>query len=115
MNMKATLQTVLPLMLLASAAGAAEPVFPVKVSANGPYIVDQRGDPVFWLGTTQGQLFREYTLDETKLILEKAKAKGFAFLRVMLMGVGDGPTTGTRSFQTPDHWEDALLILEAGA
>jgi len=63
---------------------------PVKVSENGRYFVDQKGDPVFWLGTTQWQLFRGYTLEEAGEILEKTKNTGFAFAQVMLMGVGDG-------------------------
>jgi hypothetical protein len=40
-------------------SAADEPVYPVKVSENGRYFVDQKGQPVFWLGTTQWQLFRE--------------------------------------------------------
>jgi hypothetical protein len=63
---------------------------PVRVSENRRYFVDQKGNPVFWLGTTQWQLFREYTLEEARLILEKSAATGFAFAQVMLMGVGDG-------------------------
>ena len=63
---------------------------PLKVSANGRYFVDQKGDPVFWLGTTQWQLFREYRLEEAEVILEKTRSKGFAFAQVMMMGVGDG-------------------------
>jgi len=65
-------------------------MYPVKVSDNKRYFVDQNGKPVFWLGTTQWQLFREYTLDEAKLIIEKSRATGFVFAQVMLMGVGDG-------------------------
>jgi len=64
--------------------------FPVAVSANRRYIVDSSGAPVFWLGTTQWQLFREYSLDEAGTILEKSAASGFKFVQVMLMGVGDG-------------------------
>jgi len=63
---------------------------PVKVSGNGRYFVDQAGKPVFWLGTTQWQLFRDYTLEEAEVILEKTRSTGFAFAQVMLMGVGDG-------------------------
>jgi hypothetical protein len=63
---------------------------PVRVSENGRYFVDQEGDPVFWLGTTQWQLFREYRLEEAEEILAKTSSKGFAFVQVMLMGVGDG-------------------------
>jgi hypothetical protein len=63
---------------------------PVKVSENGRYFVGQKGDPVFWMGTTQWQLFREYTVEEAEEILEKTRSTGFAFAQVMLMGVGDG-------------------------
>jgi hypothetical protein len=75
---------------LAAISLAGEPVYPLKVSANQRYFVDQKGDPVFWLGTTQWQLFREYTLEEARTIIEQSKARGFAFAQVMLMGVGDG-------------------------
>jgi hypothetical protein len=69
---------------------AGEPVYPLKVSDNHRYFVDQQGEPVFWLGTTQWQLFREYKLEDARLIVEKSKGKGFAFAQVMLLGVGDG-------------------------
>jgi len=29
--------------------------------------------------------------------------------------IGTCPTTGVKSFSTPDGWEDALLILEASS
>lgn len=77
-------------LVLAGSALAAQPVYPIKVSENGRYFVDQKGDPVFWLGTTQWQIFREYTLDEARTTLERVKANGFAFVQAMLMGVGDG-------------------------
>ena len=47
------------------------PTYPVKESENGRYFVDQNGSPVFWLGTTQWQIFREYTLDEARTIRMK--------------------------------------------
>jgi hypothetical protein len=40
-------------ILFALVVGAQRPVFPVKVSENGRYIIDQNNKPVFWLGTTQ--------------------------------------------------------------
>jgi len=82
---------VLPsLLILAVSEPAGQPVYPVKVSENGRYVVDQDGNPVFWLGTTQWQIFREYTLDEARTTLRRVKANGFAFVQAMLMGVGDG-------------------------
>ncbi len=71
-------------------AGAERPVWPVKVSENGRYFVDQKGVPVFWLGTTQWQLFRDYSVEDARTILEKTADKGFVFAQVMLLGVGDG-------------------------
>ena len=67
-----------------------QPIYPIKVSENNRYFVDQAGKPVFWLGTTQWQLFREYKIEDARTILEKTADKGFAFAQVMLMGVGDG-------------------------
>lgn len=78
------------LLTLAASALAQEPAYPVKVSENGRYFVDQKGTPVFWLGITQWQIFREYTVEEARAILENARSKGFAFVQAMLMGVGDG-------------------------
>ena len=94
-------------LLLTTVSRAGEPVYPVRVSQNGRYFIDQKGDPVFWLGTTQWQLFREYSREDARTILEKSKDKGFAFVQVMLMGVGDGsggktrPVTGPASKPAP--------------
>ncbi len=78
------------LLIFATGALAQEPAYPVKVSENGRYFVDQKGNPVFWLGITQWQIFREYKVEEARAILENAGSKGFAFVQAMLMGVGDG-------------------------
>jgi hypothetical protein len=65
-------------------------MYPIKISENRRYFTDRDGNAVFWLGTTQWQLFREFTLEETRTILESCRARGFVFVQVMLMGVGDG-------------------------
>ena len=78
------------LLIVSVHASAQELVYPVRVSENGRYFIDQKGNPVFWLGTTQWQIFREYTVEEARTILESAKGKGFVFVQAMLMGVGDG-------------------------
>lgn len=75
---------------LAAAPPATAPVYPIKVSPNGRYFVDQKGKPIFWLGTTQWQLFRDYNLEDARLIIDKSRNNGFTFVQVMLMGVGDG-------------------------
>ena len=92
--MRTTIKKVIllvPLLLIFAADSLADqPVYPIKVSKNSRYFVDQNEQPVFWLGITQWQIFRGYTLDEARLILENAKSKGFTVVQAMLMGVGDG-------------------------
>ncbi len=89
-TIRKTILSVISLTIFAVSALAEQPAYPVKVSENKRYIVDQKGNPVFWLGTTQWQIFREYTLEEARIILEKTKSNGFVFVQAMLMGVGDG-------------------------
>jgi len=88
------------------------PVYPIKVSDNNRYFVDQEGKPVFWLGTTQWQLFREYKIEDARTILEKTADKGFAFAQVMLMGVGDGTKPNVYG-QKPWINDDPLTPNEA--
>ncbi len=89
-----------------------EPAYPVKVSENGRYFVDRNGNPIFWLGTTQWQLFREYTLEEAGTILKSVKSKGFVFVQAMLLGVGDGTRPNVRG-EKPFLNDDPLTPNEA--
>ena len=63
---------------------------PLRVSANGRYFVDHTGQPFFWLGDTQWQLLRDFSLPDVELILANRQAKGFNVIQVMVTGVGDG-------------------------
>jgi len=87
-------------------------VHPIRISANRRYFVDPTGNPVFWLGTTQWQLFREFTLDEARVIIEKSKATGFDFIQVMLLGVGDGTQPNLHA-EKPCHDDDSGVPNEA--
>ena len=78
------------LLSLASSTLAQSIAWPVKTSPNGRYFVDAAGQPVFWLGTTQWELFRGYRLEDAKTILEKTASHGFTFVQVKLLGQGDG-------------------------
>lgn len=71
------------------------------MSSNGRYFVKD-GEPFFWLGDTQWELFRLFSLDDAKVVLENRKEKGFSVIQVMLTGVGDG-TKPNLAGQTP--WE----------
>jgi hypothetical protein len=66
---------------------------PIRVSANGRYFVDAGGEPFYFLADTQWELFRRYSLNDARLILENRKAKGFTVVMVMLLdplSEGDG-------------------------
>jgi hypothetical protein len=91
---------------------AQQTAFPIKVSENRRYFVDQSNKPTFWLGTTQWQLFREYKLEEAKTILEKTGSHGFAFVQVMLLGTGDGTVPNVYG-QKPWTNNDPLTPNEA--
>jgi hypothetical protein len=62
----------------------------IRVSDNGRYFLDQNGKPLFWLGDTQWDLFRRFTLEEARTILEKRQQQGFTVFQIMLIGIGDG-------------------------
>ena len=85
---------------------------PIRIGANRRYFADPAGNPVFWLGTTQWQLFREFTLDEARLIIEKSRATGFDFIQVMLLGVGDGTRPNLHG-EKPCHNDDPETPNEA--
>ncbi|MGO8703826.1 MAG: DUF4038 domain-containing protein [Candidatus Brocadiia bacterium] len=89
MQMMALCPTFLALFA-ASRAMAENPALPVKVSPNGRYFVGQDGKPIFWLGTTQWELFHGYTLEDARTILQKTRSHGFTFVQVMILGVSDG-------------------------
>ena len=63
---------------------------PLRISPNGRYFVDHTGRPFFWLGDTQWQLWRDFSLADAELILANRQAKGFNVIQVMVTGVGDG-------------------------
>ena len=63
---------------------------PIRIAENGRYFVDEQGKPFYFLADTQWELFRRYSLNDAKLILENRKSKGFTVIMVMLTGVGPG-------------------------
>ncbi len=87
------------------------PKFPIKVSRNRRYFVDQAGAPVFWLGTTQWELFRGYSLEEARTIIEGSGTAGFTFIQTKLLGGGDG-TKANVSGEKPFINDDPLTPNE---
>ena len=73
-------------------------ILPIRVAANGRHFVDHRGQPFFWLGDTQWNLFRCHDFAEAKHILDNRRQKGFSVVQVMGLGfarqVQAGPLFG---------------------
>ena len=72
----------------------------IRVSSNGRYFVDGEGKPFFWLGDTQWELFRCFSLADARTVLERRKSQGFTVIQVMITGVGDG-TKPSAAGETP--------------
>jgi hypothetical protein len=64
--------------------------FPIKVAEGTHTFADTKGQPFFWLGTTQWELFRGYSFEDARIILEKTGDNGFTVVQVKLLGQGDG-------------------------
>ncbi|HZO90275.1 MAG TPA: glycoside hydrolase family 140 protein [Chthonomonadaceae bacterium] len=84
----------------------------IRVSANGRYFVDQEGQPFFWLGDTQWELFRGVFPTDAAAILERRKQQGFTVFQIMLTGVGDG-TDPNLAGQSPWIGDDPATPNEA--
>ncbi|MBT3266406.1 DUF4038 domain-containing protein [Candidatus Poribacteria bacterium] len=97
----------------------------IRVSANGRYFESADGEPFFWLGDTQWQLARDFTLDEVDAIVRGRQRQGFNVLLVMLTGVGDGTRANVNGDapwladdpMTPNeayfqHVDDALRVAQ---
>ncbi|HZO91919.1 MAG TPA: DUF4038 domain-containing protein [Chthonomonadaceae bacterium] len=84
----------------------------LRVSTDGHTFIDGEGKPFFWLGDTQWELFRRYSLEEARTILEKRRRQGFTVFQVMLTGVGDG-TQANLEGETPWIADDPAAPNEA--
>jgi hypothetical protein len=62
----------------------------IHVSPNGRYFLDGEGQPFFWLGDTQWELFRCFSTADARAVLERRRAQGFTAIQVMITGVGEG-------------------------
>ncbi len=104
--------TPLPFRAMVGAMHGWNPKLPIRVSGNRRYFVDQAGAPVFWLGTTQWELFKGYTQEEAKEIVEGSGRAGFTFIQTKLLGGEDGRKPSAAGHK-PFHNDDPLTPNEA--
>jgi hypothetical protein len=61
------------------------PVYPLKVSANGRYFVDQDNQPFLYQACTAWKLLSRLTKEETEIYLDNRKELGFNTVQVTLL------------------------------
>jgi hypothetical protein len=57
----------------------------LRVSANGRFLMTEKGDPFFWLGDTGWLLLTKLTREEADRYLEDRRIKGFNVIQVMVV------------------------------
>jgi hypothetical protein len=91
-----------------SGGGTTGPVYPLKVSSNGRYLVDQQGDPFLMIGDAPQALMINASVDEADLLLANRASHGFNTVWINLLtaeyggGRADASTfDGLKPFTTP--------------
>src|SRR6516165_11764815 len=112
--MKQVFKTVVAALVVAGVPGwcAAEekaPVYPLKVSANGRYLVDQKGTPFLVAGESPQALLVNLTEKDAELFFANRRSHGFNAVWINLLcrkgtgGRADGSThDGVLPFRTAD-------------
>src|SRR5438270_13163208 len=59
--------------------------FPVRVSENHRYLIDQDGRPFFYLGDTAWELFHRLDAEEADHYLRDRAAKGFTVIQAVVL------------------------------
>jgi len=62
----------------------------LKVSENGRYLVDNDGQPFFYLGDTAWELFHRLNREEADRYLENRAEKGFTVIQAVVLAERDG-------------------------
>jgi hypothetical protein len=107
----------------------------LKVSENHRYLMDEKGNPFFWLGDTGWLLFTRLNREEADHYLADRAAKGFNVIQVMVLhslntknAYGDAAlinmnaatplVTEGNTFEDPeqyDYWDNVDYVIEKAA
>lgn len=74
----------------------------LKVSENHRYLVDEKGNPFFWLGDTGWLLFSKLNREDAEKYLSDRAAKGYNVIQIMMLH-----TVGAKNF-----YGDSALIKQ---
>lgn len=117
-------------MLVASSAFAAQPVFPLKQSANNRYLVDQNNVPFLMIGDAPQAMVGNLSVAQSKLFIRNRATYGVNALWVNLLcdsytacntdgttfdGVAPFTTPGDLSTPNPVYFDRAEQMMAAAA
>ncbi len=77
------------------------------------YLVNERGEPFFYLGDTAWELFHRLTREEAELYLKDRAAKGFTVIQAVALAELDGLNAPNPYGDTPLHKNDPTQPNEA--
>ncbi len=75
----------------------------IKVSKNNRYLTTKTGEPFFWLGDTDWELFHRLTREETIIFLNTRQHQGFNVIQAVALAEFEG-------LRTPNRYGDYPLI-----
>ena len=80
----------------------------LNISENGHYFLDRNGNPFFWQGDTEWELFRYLTARDAGALLTERRKQGFNVIQVMITGVFPewGIMTGMDSWKGIKAWKN---------
>jgi hypothetical protein len=90
----------------AASAAAETPAYPLRVSANGRYLVDQQGTPFLIAGESPQALMVNLTEKDAALFFANRRSQDFnavwiSLARIEVRGVGQSHRAGTRKTREP--------------
>ncbi|HTI11594.1 MAG TPA: DUF4038 domain-containing protein [Puia sp.] len=75
----------------------------LRLSANGRYLMTEKGDPFFWLGDTGWLLLTKLSREEADQYLEDRRKKGFNLVQVMVLhSLHDATVEGAPALENGD-------------
>ena len=88
----------------------------IRINENGRYFIDGNGDPFFWQGDTEWELFHLFSAEDAGALLQERRNQGFNVVQVMVTGVYPewGAMMGMKAWQDLEAWlkNDPLMPNE---
>ena len=97
--------SLLTLLLLQTGSAQTDPLPPLVVSPDGPYLL-AGGEPFFWLGGTAWELLHRTTRAEATRYLDDRAAKGFNVVQTVILAEENGLRDPSSNGELPLHDED---------